>query len=72
MAGRAAASAMDEAAIFWLHNDEPFALNDMGEWMMGMAASAVRETIRLDPESRIEDAPADFNARSPRWPRHAN
>ncbi|WNG81087.1 TetR/AcrR family transcriptional regulator [Mycobacterium sp. ITM-2016-00316] len=56
MAGRAAVSAMDEAAIFWLDNDEPFPLDDMVDWMVRLTASIVREAMRLDPTIGVEGA----------------
>jgi AcrR family transcriptional regulator len=56
MAGRAAVSAMDEATIFWLDNDQPFAVDDMVDWMVRMTASIVREATRLDPTIGVEGA----------------
>jgi AcrR family transcriptional regulator len=56
MAGRAAVSAMDEATIFWLDNNQPFAVDDMVEWMVNMTASVVREAMRLDPTIGVESA----------------
>jgi AcrR family transcriptional regulator len=56
MAGRAAVSAMDEAAIFWLHNDQPFGIDEMVDWMIAMAAAMVRESARLDPHVGIDEA----------------
>ncbi|WP_187288050.1 TetR/AcrR family transcriptional regulator [Segniliparus rotundus] len=56
MACRAAVGAMDEAAVFWLHNDQLFAVDDMAEWMVAMVASVVRAAIRLDPGMGVEDA----------------
>lgn len=56
MAGRAAVSAMDEAAIFWLHNDQPFGIDEMVDWMMAMAAAVMRESARLDPSVGFDEA----------------
>ena len=56
MAGRAAVSAMDEAAIFWLHNDQPFGIDEMVDWMVAMVAAVMREAIRLDPGMGIDQA----------------
>ena len=64
MAGRAAVSAMDEATIFWLDNEQPFAMDDMVEWMVGMTASVVREAIRLDPAIGVEGALEEVEAQS--------
>lgn len=61
MAGRAAVSAMDEAAIFWLHNDQPFSIDEMVDWMMAMAAAVMRESARLDPAVGIDDALSDLD-----------
>jgi AcrR family transcriptional regulator len=56
MAGRAVVSAMDEAAIFWLHNDQPFGIDEMVDWMMAMAAAVMRESARLDPSVGFDEA----------------
>lgn len=56
MAGRAAVSAMDEAAIFWLHNDQPYSIDELVDWMVAMAAAVMREATRLDPRTGIDDA----------------
>jgi AcrR family transcriptional regulator len=56
MAGRAVVSAMDEAAIFWLHNDQSFGIDEMVDWMMAMVAAVMRESARLDPGTGIDDA----------------
>ncbi|MDA2892906.1 TetR/AcrR family transcriptional regulator [Mycolicibacterium sp. BiH015] len=56
MAGRAAVSAMDEAAIFWLHNDQPYGIDEMVDWMVAMASAVMREATRLDPGMGIDDA----------------
>jgi hypothetical protein len=47
---------MDEATIFWLDNDEPFAIDDMVDWMVRITASIVREAMRLDPTISFEGA----------------
>jgi AcrR family transcriptional regulator len=65
MACRAAVSAMDEAAVFWLHNDEPFAVDDMVDWIVAMTASVMREAIRLDPGMGAEEALAAIDGRLP-------
>lgn len=56
MAGRAAVSAMDEAAIFWLHNDQPYGVDEMVNWMVAMAASVMRQATLLDPGTGIDGA----------------
>ncbi|MCV7173719.1 TetR/AcrR family transcriptional regulator [Mycobacterium manitobense] len=64
MAGRAAVSAMDEATIFWLNNEQPFAEDDMVDWMVRMTASIVREATRLDPAMGVEGALNEVDAQS--------
>jgi AcrR family transcriptional regulator len=47
MAGRAIASAMDEATIYWLQNDQPFDRNSLVEWMIEMASAALGAAVSL-------------------------
>lgn len=63
MAGRAAVSALDEAAIFWLHNDQPFGIDEIVDWMVAMTAAIMRESTRLDPRVGIDEALAGIDDR---------
>jgi hypothetical protein len=51
MAGRAIASAMDEATNYWLQNDQPFDRDALVEWMIETAAAALLAGAKLDATS---------------------
>lgn len=51
MAGRAVVSAIDEAALYWLQNGEPFDTEALVDWMIETAAFGVRAAERLDAPS---------------------
>jgi AcrR family transcriptional regulator len=48
MAGRAMVSVIDEAAIYWLQNGEPFDIDVLVDWMIETASFGVRAAERLD------------------------
>lgn len=49
MAGRAVASAIDEATIYWLQNDQPFDRDSLIEWMIDMASAGLDASQKLAP-----------------------
>jgi AcrR family transcriptional regulator len=52
MAGRAIVSAMDEAAIYWLQNGQPFDRDSLVEWMIEIASAGLDAGAKLDAASR--------------------
>jgi AcrR family transcriptional regulator len=53
MMGRAAVGAIDEASIYWLENEQPFAIDALVESMVAMLASALRAAHDLDPSLEV-------------------
>jgi hypothetical protein len=54
MAGRAMVSAIDEAAIYWLQNGEPFDIDVLVDWMVETASFGVRAAERLDAPAAVK------------------
>ncbi|WP_040807907.1 TetR/AcrR family transcriptional regulator [Nocardia concava] len=51
---RSVVGAIDEAAAYWLQNDEPFDVDVVVQCLMHLTASAVRSAAALDPTLDIE------------------
>ncbi|WP_167354253.1 TetR/AcrR family transcriptional regulator [Nocardia kruczakiae] len=51
---RSVVGAIDEAAAYWLQNDEPFDVDVVVECLMHLAASALRSAAALDPTLDVE------------------
>jgi AcrR family transcriptional regulator len=56
IAGRAAVAAIDEAIVYWLNNEQPFAQKAMVEYMIELIAAALRSAATLD--SRLDTTAA--------------
>lgn len=54
--GRASVGAIDEAAVQWLQNEQPFDIDEMVEAMVELIASGLRAAQRLEPALGVEQA----------------
>ncbi|MBI3212188.1 MAG: TetR/AcrR family transcriptional regulator [Mycobacterium sp.] len=60
MMGRAAVAAIDEAAVYWLNNDECFDIPTMVECFVTISVSALRGAHSLDTDLNVDAAIAAF------------
>lgn len=54
--GRSAVSAIDEATIYWLTNEEPFSVDMMVDYMVQLVVSGLRSAATLDPTVDVTNA----------------
>jgi AcrR family transcriptional regulator len=47
--GRAAVAAIDEAAVYWLNNEQQFSAETMVEYMIQLLAAGLRSAVIFDP-----------------------
>jgi AcrR family transcriptional regulator len=53
---RSVVGAIDEAAVYWLQNDEPFDVDAVVECLMQLTVAALRSAAALDPTLDVEAA----------------
>ncbi|WP_195031584.1 TetR/AcrR family transcriptional regulator [Nocardia abscessus] len=53
---RSIVGAIDEAAVYWLQNDEPFDVGAVVECLMQLTVAAARSAAALDPTLDVESA----------------
>lgn len=53
---RSIVGAIDEAAVYWLQNDEPFDVDAVVEGLMQLTVAALRSAAALDPTLDVEAA----------------